>query len=467
MILADLRQQITERIATRVSQDPTGRLRRARLTTGAMLANRGFNILTKLVVVPVSISVLGREEYGVWLVLLSMASWLTAADLGVPSALINPLAASIAQNDRTKTRQIVSTAGVLLVIAGLFVSVLGSLAVLYLPMEQLLGMSNHSRNGDVRTAALVVVVTNFGLLGLRLPEAILSGLQRGYWAAIGDATAQVLVLFCLGVLYIRGGGLTSFALAICGPPVLIDVVLLLLIAARYGIDLLPRPQYYSCSTVGLLFKDGAAFFSGAWGEMLVLQTPSFVIAQVLGAASVPLYAISYQLFYSAYGAINMLATPLWPAIAEAVASHDVQWIKTSFDRVFRESALLGIACFSGIALVAPAFVSWWAGPEYRPSYLFCIILAIHFTQWSLNYVFSVLLTGLGYIWPRVWIVVILGCFNIVLSVAFTRTGGVAGLAVAALLAMAMTQTWYLPFFARRHAAWLFIRNSTCVAAADS
>jgi len=62
-----------------------------------------------MALVPVAINYLGKVEYGIWLTLASILSWLINLDFGIGNGLRNKLAESLALNDLKLARIYVST----------------------------------------------------------------------------------------------------------------------------------------------------------------------------------------------------------------------------------------------------------------------------------------------------------------------------------------------------------------------
>ncbi len=455
-------RKLSSRLGLNIEGDETRRFRKARITMLALLANRALNIGVKFAIIPLSLSVLGREFYGAWLILLSFASWFNMSDAGMSSALMNHLSGAIGRDDRAAIKSLVSTGTILLTVIGLVISAVGILAVFVAPVEQVLGLRDISFQLDIRLTAALLLTVNIGFLSRRLPDVILSSKQQGYWGALSDSIEQLAALISVTILYFQsdrlialvgGQPLVWFALAVTIPPAIGDASLWILVWKRFGHDFVPSIGAFSRPILRVVFRDGWAFFTGMWGELLVIQTPIIVIGQALGASAVPLFAIPYQLFFSAYAAINMIATPVWPAIAEANAVNDRAWISRSFQRILKESMALACVAFCILAIASPFIIKHWVGFQYVPSWPFVFALACLFIQWTWNYVFVVLLTALGFIWFRVLSVIAFGILNVILDILLIRRFDVFGVAVGMNLAMLLTQTWGLLFIVHRYCKW--------------
>ena len=72
---------------------------------------RGIGILLGLVYTRLVLTYLGHSLYGMWSTISSIASWINYGDFGIGNGLRNQLAAAVAEEDDTKQKQLIITAG--------------------------------------------------------------------------------------------------------------------------------------------------------------------------------------------------------------------------------------------------------------------------------------------------------------------------------------------------------------------
>ena len=65
--------------------------------TAVSYFNVGISILTNLILVPMYLHYLGKEQYGLWLVVLSMVSYLGLSNLGIAQVVSNLVASANAK----------------------------------------------------------------------------------------------------------------------------------------------------------------------------------------------------------------------------------------------------------------------------------------------------------------------------------------------------------------------------------
>ena len=75
----------------------------------ASFAVKLLTILISLIIVPLTLTYLSSYEYGVWLTISSVLSWLDFFDVGLGNGLRNKLSESLAFGDIRSSRTYVST----------------------------------------------------------------------------------------------------------------------------------------------------------------------------------------------------------------------------------------------------------------------------------------------------------------------------------------------------------------------
>ena len=77
---------------------------------------KGGNILTGLLLVPMTLGYVDSGTYGLWIALSSMVAWISFFDIGINNGLKNHLAKALATGEYDKARTFVSTTYALLVL---------------------------------------------------------------------------------------------------------------------------------------------------------------------------------------------------------------------------------------------------------------------------------------------------------------------------------------------------------------
>ncbi|MCK5359995.1 MAG: polysaccharide biosynthesis protein, partial [Gammaproteobacteria bacterium] len=182
-----------------VSQlDSATRTRVVKRHISLTFAYKALAIGLSFLLVPLTINYLNIEQYGIWMTLLSVMSWVAFFDIGLGNGLRNKLAEAVAGNDIKLAKTYVSTAYIAIsFLALLFFVVL--LAVL--PIINWTKIFNTTSPDNAEFLKLVFVVGFFFLFNFVL--SLCSQMFYAYQEASLATMRQVLLnLIALVLIYI-------------------------------------------------------------------------------------------------------------------------------------------------------------------------------------------------------------------------------------------------------------------------
>ena len=139
----------------KLNQDSRGN--KAALTGVVTLFVRGISMGTGLLSIPITAQYLGKEQFGIWLLLSTFMGWIALADLGLTNSLINMLATSIANNDETAAKKQVASAFFPMIFLGTFLLITSIFSSLFIPWEEVLNIRSSSFQQDTRVAIAVAM----------------------------------------------------------------------------------------------------------------------------------------------------------------------------------------------------------------------------------------------------------------------------------------------------------------------
>ena len=70
---------------------------------------KGTSVLVGFVLIPLTIGYLNKGQYGIWLTIASLVTWMNTFDIGLSNGLRNRMAHSLALNETDSIRKYVST----------------------------------------------------------------------------------------------------------------------------------------------------------------------------------------------------------------------------------------------------------------------------------------------------------------------------------------------------------------------
>jgi O-antigen/teichoic acid export membrane protein len=369
--------------------------RQALKTAGAGLVVQALSYAVRLAVIPLSLKLLGTERYGLWLAAGSLIAWGGIADLGFSPGLVNVVARASGYEDRAAMRRHVSTAFAAYAVLAAILA-LAVLAVLQWPgLPGLLGARNPALAKEARLLVAVCgLVFAASMLARVIPTAC-TALQEGYLGAWAYLAGSLVSLLLLLPLVWSGGSLFTYAVVMSIPALAAQAGLGLYLFGWRRPDLRPALQFCDKSSLRALWGFGGPLTLHQAANLAVLYTANILIANRLGAAAVPQYAVPYALFMILTSTAWLVVSPYLPAYAEAAARGDWHWIRRRAIAAHAVTAVLLGGGGTVLVLLGPAAIRLWAGRNIQPSTALLVGLAGFCLLKAISNANGVLLTGLG------------------------------------------------------------------------
>lgn len=408
------------------------RLRRAGLTTVAAAMAKAIGLLASLVSVPLTYRYLGPERYGIWMVLVSIIAAMSFADLGIGNGLMNAVSEAYGKDDRRLAQQHVTSALVLMVCIAAFLALGGTFSYPFLPWMRLFNVKSAAAAAEGATAFLVLYASFVINIPLGVITRAQAGLQKGYTSQIVGACGGILSLGAMVLVILMRAGLAWLVFASVFPSIIATLVNGWILFREYP-WLLPSWEAYRADSARKIFKLGMMFFVLQCAVALAFTSDNIVIAQILGAAAVAVYAVPQKLFGFVTTVVSMGISPLWPAYGEAIARGDVAWVR----RIFFGSLWLTLGTTVPICTLLVFAGPWMlrvaVGKSLHAPMSLLVVLAVWAVVNAVSVVISMLLNGAGVLKPQTVVAVIASMSNLALSIFLTRRLGVMGVCLGSII----------------------------------
>ena len=409
------------------------RYRRAALTALGMMGARGIASLTAVLTVPLTLTYLGVERYGMWMTISSFIALMTFADLGLGNGLLTAVSHAQGRADRwTAARQAASAAWMLSIVGAVL---LGAFSLLY-------GNVDWSALFNVRTIVAAreagpAMAVFAALIALGLPLGVAvhlrSAYQEGYIASLYVAAGNLLgfvgVVLCV---WLRQP-LPMLVLAMLGGPTIASVANLVGIL-RTRPWLVPRWSHFDPRISWGLLRSGSQYLVLQTATAMAFGTHSLIAAQVLGASSVAAYAVAFRLFLVPSVIVTAALYSLWPAYAEAMSSGDLKWVTATFRRSLWLSMGITVPLCGAIAVTSDLIVTLWIADAVMPPPLLVAGMAVWTVLNGLGTALTVLLNALHALKAQIASWVIMAIANVALSLYLAGQIGVSGVVWGSVIA---------------------------------
>ncbi|MBA4147339.1 MAG: oligosaccharide flippase family protein [Verrucomicrobia bacterium] len=336
------------------------------MTTAASAAAKGVSVITNLITVPLTLSYLGPEEYGLWIAITSIFLILGVADFGVGNGLLNMISAAHGKDDRRLVARHVSTAFGLFLIIGFSIGLLLFAVKPFISVHSFFNVPSGVSGLAVDQAIMVLV----GMFAVSLPFTVIlrlqEGLQEGFSNYLVQIVGNVLSLALIIGTIKMNLGLRALVFSLLAGPLFAN---LLGFVVQFGFrKKWARPSIAAMDkgSARTLLSTGGLFFGLTVLTVLGMQTDALIIARVNGPEAVTPFSVVQRLSQIAFLYWAFLQA-LWPAYGEAVARNDFDWVRKTIVRSLKLSLLFGSLFAAILFFFGGALIKIWLKESVSPS----------------------------------------------------------------------------------------------------
>jgi O-antigen/teichoic acid export membrane protein len=387
---------------------------------------KGISIVVGFVLIPMTISYVKQDEYGVWLTLSSIISWLSFFDVGLGNGLKNKLAETNALEKHEKSSAYVSTTYAALAVIAIGVFVVFLIANNFIDWSKVLNAQSHNLN----ELALIV----FGFFCLQFVSQIINtvttALHSPSKASLITVIGQLLVLIIIFILTkTTKGSLIYLGLTLAGVPVIVQTVASIWLYNTEYKTVKPSFKAIRLEYVKDLLGIGGVFFVLQIGALILYQTDNIVITQLFGPQKVTVFNVAYKLFSMVVMVSNIILVPFWAAYTDAYAKNDFDWMQRSLKKTRTIWLLLSGGTFL-LLIVAPFVYKIWLHNQVQVPMSVSIAMFLYVVGFNLMQVNCFLLNGIGKVRIQLYLYIFSIMVNIPLAILLAKYFGIAGVTLS-------------------------------------
>jgi O-antigen/teichoic acid export membrane protein len=393
-----------------------------------------------LVLVPIVLRYVSREEYGLWATIGQAVGFLGLLDIGVGSAVSRRTAQLSGYADApARIRRTLSTAlAVYCVLSALFLGI-------GLPLARFVPRLLAVRPSEAPLAAAIfMLMVVYGAMSLPLHVFVkaLYGAQR-----IAEANGVTLLENVLSpaitvVMLLMGIGLVALPLATIAAGIA---------AGLLGVVLVRRAvPHLKLAWSDITRAETRELFTWSWllglnsfAVLVIYQTDNLVVANGSGLAAATTYSLTSRLPLYAMPLIFALADSCLPGVVELCEQGHVDRVRSVHSSVLRLS--VGLAVGVGILSVGfnGPFMRLWVGAQNFGGQYLTLAFALILVYRVVMQTAAMVVIGAGRIRGVVYMSIVEAALNLGLSLFWVRRFGIAGVALATVVAGLSTSAWYV------------------------
>jgi O-antigen/teichoic acid export membrane protein len=393
---------------------------------------KGANILSGLLIVPLTLHFINQEKYGIWITLSSIIGWFGFFDIGLGHGLRNKFAEAVANKNVNLARTYVSTTYAIISIFSVLIAFIFFILNSFLNWNIILNVSedNSLFNQELRTIVVIVFLTFCFSFVLRLITIILTANQEPAKASVFDLLGSVLNLIIVFILTkSTEGSLLSLVLALN-----ISSIVVLFASSMYYFNtsykqFSPSYQFIDFGKINSLFGLGVKFFILQIAVILLYQTNNIIISQLFGPSEVTPYSISFRYFNYLTMIFSILLTPIWSAFTDAWIKDDIVWVKN----VVKKLKLTWVAfLILGIVMLifSVPFFKIWIGNEISIPFELSALILLYVLLNLWGNIFSTFMNGVSHVKLQMYFGIGAAILNLPLAVFLGKMFGIQGIIIA-------------------------------------
>jgi O-antigen/teichoic acid export membrane protein len=420
------------------------RYRLIALSSSSSLFSKIIVSLIGLISVPLTINYLGKEQFGLWMVVGSLVVWLQLTDFGISNGLVNALAEANGRNDKPAACSYFSTA--FYSIAGITLLLVAPIAIImfFVPWGKALNINSPSLIQDAKYCFGVVGLFFFVNMPLSVGNKALTAYQKGYLVNVTQIVSSLCALLFLIIAISTRLNLIWLVSLVSVGPVLGNILSWIMLHRE-----IPwlRLQLRECSRNALhrVAKSSAPLFLFQIGALIINQSANIILAQLAGLRIVADYNILLKIYTFFFSIGISFSSPFYPAIREAFEKKEKRWVSNAIKRV--TAVRLAVLLFPAIPLIfiGDKLIAFWVRQPLSENFgtigwlcfLICMILS------GLSATLSEVLIILDHIFSQLHTVFANAFVFIIFSILLVPQHGLVGFYISFIIGMIYPTLWAL------------------------
>ena len=329
----------------------------------------GINVLSGLVYTPWMISSIGREDYGLFTLAMSVIN-LLVFDFGLSSAVTRFVSKFLAEGNQDRANDCLGLVYKLYLYIDIVLLIILTCVFFFIPqIYQELTPDEIDRFKIIYVVAAIYTVFSFPFIPL---NGILTAYEKFVPLKLCDVIHKVLIVGAMTICLLLGGGLYALVIVNAGSGIITILLKVFCI------------NHYTGARVHWGYKDSNLFkailgFSGwttvvSLSQRMIFAIAPSILAIVSGSTEIAIFGIATSIesyvFYFAYAMNGMFL----PRVSQIVSREgDVMPLMTKVGRI--QLMIVGVIVFGFICL-GQRFITLWVGGGFEKSYWCAVLLII-------------------------------------------------------------------------------------------
>ncbi len=356
-----------------------------------------IGVLISFVLVPMTISYINPDEYGVWLTISSVFSWIAFFDIGLTNGLRNKLTEAFAENDYDKAQKLNSTTFALLSIIVLALIIIFSIVNNWLDWNKILNVQKiDATNFNLHQLIYLVFLFFCFQFLFKTVGVVFVALQKpavnDFFISVGSLISLVGVW--LLTQFIRQDKLFFVSVVFSASSALVYIIAYFVVFGSIHKKIRPKFRKIDWSLSNELLKLGTVFFFLQLSGVVLYLSSNLIIAQLFSQYAVTEYNIAFK-YANMISVVSLIViTPLWSSSTDAYVNKDFKWFQ---DTNRKMNYFLLLVVLGSIVMVAfsPIFYKIWIKEMVHVPMKLTISVVLYNILFVYSSIYIYMLNGIG------------------------------------------------------------------------
>ena len=392
---------------------------------------KAIQLVLNLLAIPILISNLGEEGFGLILFASIVVGYFSILELGITDGVTKYVSQYLESKEYDKVQSVINTSLIFFIGIGLLVSLTLIIWVL------LGGVSWLNLDPDLSDSSDKMFLFASVIALISWPQLLLKGIFKGVQdfvtlnILLGIGRIVSVVSAILAVIY------TDWEIEYIFLLFNLDKILLTFIQFKILKKKLPFWKFsifdFNKNTFRFIFSFSGWIMLGQVAVLLEYQSDQLVILSFLSASFLATYAVVFYLFRMIQQVSGLAGSAVMPAISQINESSNSSDIKKFLFVGGKMHNLFFVPITLTLFFIAEPFIKLWVGVKYL-DYLWLIKLSIIFQLiWQSSALFGQIYLGLGYSKKPGIIGIVVGVLNVTTSIILVSYLGVSGVILGTII----------------------------------
>lgn len=410
--------------------------------------NRIVGLIISFLLFPFIIKHVGKELYGVYLLVLTINGYFGLLDLSFMSATSKFVSEYNGKNDRETINRIINASFSFYSLIGLIMAFTLFMCAIYFNLFFKIEPSNLI---IARKLFIIAGISNLFFWPSSAFRYINQGLNLWHIEAVVNIIIQVCSAIFTIFLLPLGFGIVSLFIVLQFLNIAANIIFYFVIKERMKFKI--KFPFLDIGTYRFMFKFSIFLFLSSIINIFIFQAHNLIIGYFLSMSSITLYAVSYNI-QNYFRSINSaIGSPPWTVASEMEGRRDYEGQRKL---LFKGTRYMS-AVFLPIVLItfffARPFINYWMGPDFDGSVLPARIIILFWLFNGTLEIASGMLSAKGIVKTPLFVQSAVACLNIIISISLVRVLGITAIALGLTISMVFVG---FPFILRLSLATLKI-----------